>query len=280
MLILYIQLILITIITAISCTILGSFLILQGNALISDALSHAILFGIVIAFLIVQNINSPLIFLCAIFAGIFTFALTQTLTKIGTLHQDAAIGLIFPFLFSIAVVLINLYAHNVHIDCDAILLGELAFTPFEQFSFLTYDLGPAALWKMSCILCINIFSTSYFYKEFIIATCDHAYAQTINYHPTLFHYFLIILTSITIVQAFHVTGTILVISFMITPAATAFLINKKLLHMIIASCCIATIGVLSGFLCAHLSDVSIAGSIASMNGLIFFIVMLQQYCKK
>lgn len=280
MLILYAQLILITLITAIACAIPGNFLILQGNALISDALSHAILFGIVGTFLIVQDVNSPLIFLGAVFSGIVTFSATQALTHIGKLHQDAAIGLIFPFLFSIAVVLINLYANNVHLDCDAILLGELAFTPFEKFYFLDYDLGPTALWKMSGILCMNIICISYFYKEFVIATCDRMHAKIINYHPAFFHYFLMVLTSITIIQAFHTTGTILVISFIVTPAATAFLINKKLLHMITASCFITTIAVLAGFLCAHLYDVSIAGSIASMNGLIFFIVMLQQYCKK
>lgn len=276
MLLIYLQLLLITIITALACVIPGNFLILRCNALISDALSHAILFGIVIMFLIIQDINSPFIFLGAIGAGILTVTATQGLTNFGNLHQDAAIGLTFPFLFSIAVLLINLYADNVHLDTDAILLGELAFAPFEKLSIFNYDCGPAALWNMTVVLVLNIFCISYFYKELTLSTFDTIHAQIIGYQPILFHYLLMILTSITIVQAFHTTGTILVISLIITPAATAFLINKRVYHMIISSCLLAIIAVLTGFLAAHIFDTSIAGSITVMNGLIFLIVMLQQ----
>ncbi|MBP6870354.1 metal ABC transporter permease [Candidatus Babeliales bacterium] len=274
--IIYLQLLLITLVTALACVIPGNFLILRGNALMSDALSHAILFGIVITFLLVQDINSPLIFLGAIIAGIITVSATQALTKIGHLHQDAAIGLTFPFLFSIAVILINIFADNVHLDTDAILLGELAFAPFEKLYIFNHNCGPVALWNMSIILCMNIFSVLFFYKELIISTFDPAHAKLMNYHPNRFHYLLMILTSITIIQAFHITGTILVISFIVTPAATAYLLTKKLSHMITLSCMLAIIAVLSGFLLAHEYNTSIAGAITVMNGVIFFCVMLFQ----
>lgn len=272
----YLQLLFITIITALACVIPGNFLILRGNALMSDALSHAILFGIVIMFLIIQDINSPYIFLGAIGAGIFTVTATQGLTHFSNLHQDAAIGLTFPFLFSIAVILINLYTDNVHLDTDAILLGELAFSPFEKLYILNYDCGPTALWSMTFILMLNIFCISYFYKELTLTTFDTIHAKLIGYRPILFHYLLMILTSITIVQAFHTTGTILVISFIITPAATAFLMNQKLIHIIISSCLLAIIGVLAGFLFAQIFDTSIAASITVMNGIIFFYIFLHK----
>ena len=97
----YAQLLLISIVTALACVLPGNFLILRGTALISDALSHAILFGIVVTFLIVGNIDSPLIFFGAIISGLFTVTMTEMLTKTGQLNHDAAIGLTFPFLFSI-----------------------------------------------------------------------------------------------------------------------------------------------------------------------------------
>ena len=272
----YIQLLFITIVTALACVIPGNFLVLRGTSLMSDALSHAILFGIVVTFLIVQDINSPLIFLGAILSGALTVTVTEFLTWTGKINQDAAIGLTFPFLFSIAVILINLFASNVHLDTDAILLGELAFAPFSKFYIFGYDCGPIALWNMSIILCINIACISCFYKELQLTTFDPVYAKVIRYYPTLFHYLLMILTSITIVQAFHTTGTILVISFIVTPAATAYLVIKKLHEMIFISCLLAVIAVLCGFLIAHVCNSSIAGSITIANGLIFLGVMMIQ----
>ncbi len=269
----YIQLLLISIITSLACVIPGNFLVLRGNALISDALSHAILFGIVVMFLCVQDCHSILVFMGAIASGIITIFFTEQLSHRKKINHDTAIGLTFPFLFSIAVMLINVYANNVHIDTDAILLGEIAFAPFTKLYLYGYDCGPQALWNMSSIACLNAICSRYFYKELQITTFDPMYAQTIGYNPRLFHYLLMILTSMTIIQAFHVTGTILVISCIVTPAATAFLLTKKLHEMMITSCLLSIIAVLAGFLCAHIFDTSIAGSIALMNGLIFFIVM-------
>lgn len=271
----YLQLLLISIVTALACVLPGNFLVLRGTALMSDALSHAILFGIVVTFLCIQDINSPLIFIGTIISGILTVSITEVLTKTGKINQDAAIGLTFPFLFSIAVILINLFANNVHLDTDAILLGELAFAPFQKLYFFGYDCGPTALWSMSIILCINIVCISYFYKELQLTTFDPLYAKIMRYHPALFHYLLMVLTSITIVQAFHTTGTILVISFIVTPAATAFLLTKKLHEMIILSSLLAMIAVLLGFLIAHYYNISIAGSITLANGLIFLGIMSQ-----
>lgn len=274
--IIYFQLLLITIVTAIACVIPGNLLILRGTALMSDALSHAILFGIVVTFLIVQDMNSPLIFLGAICSGMITVTLTELLTTTGKIKQDAAIGLTFPFLFSIAVLLINVFAHNVHLDTDAILLGELAFAPFYKLYIGGYDCGPAALWNMSMIACMNIACIYYFYKEFQVTTFDPMYAKNIGYYPRAFHYLLMMLTNITIIQAFHTTGTILVISFIITPAASAFLLTKKLHEMLILSCLLAIIAVLGGFLLAHAYDTSIAGCITLANGLVFFMLMLNK----
>lgn len=272
----YFQLISIAIVTAIACVIPGNFLILEGKALMSDAISHAILCGIVVAFLLVENPQSPWLYIGALICGYVTITATSFLTASGNISQDAAIGLIFPFLFSIAVLLINLYADHVHLDTDAILLGELVFAPFDKLYLYNYDFGPQSLWIMSMILISNITIIWYFYTHLHIISFDPWYAKTRAYESVWIHQIIIIMTTVTIIQGFHAIGTIAVISSMITPAASAWLISKKLYQMIMISCLLATLGVVTGCIIAHSIDSSFAGSICLAHGLIFLGIMLNQ----
>ncbi len=272
----YLHLLLIALVTALACVLPGTFLLLRGNALICDALSHAILFGIVITFLIVRNIKSPIIFFGAVISGLATAYLTEQLAGNKKIDHDAAIGLIFPFLFSIAVLCINLFAHNVHLDTDAVLLGELIFAPLDTWYYQGYNLGPCALWNMTVILFCNALCIWYFFKELQLITFDPVYAASLGLRPKMFEYLIMTLTTITILQAFYVTGSILVISLMITPCATAFLLTYNIKQMITLSCLLAIIATLAGFLLAHMLDSSIAGSISCMNGLLFCMTLIGQ----
>lgn len=240
----------------------------------SDAIGHAILLGIVLAFLITKDLHSPFIFFGATLIGIITVAGTELLISTKRLMHDAAVGLIFPLLFSIAIILINLYASSIHIDTDAALLGELAFTPFNTLELYGIDCGPLAIWVMSAILLINILCTIIWYPSIKIATFNPDYAHSLGYRPSWIHYGLMTLTSITIVGAFDTAGAILVVAFMIIPPSIAYLLTKRLSHMLIISCLISLVTTLSGCLFAHMLNVSIAGSIATINGLIFCLVLL------
>ena len=135
-------------VTAAACALPGVFLVLRRMALMSDAISHAILLGIVLAFFVTENIASPLLIVAAAATGVLTVSLVEALNRTGLVREDAAIGLVFPALFSIGVVLISRYAGNVHLDVDAVLLGELAFAPFNRFEWNGMDLGPRTLWMM------------------------------------------------------------------------------------------------------------------------------------
>ena len=141
-----IEIILIAAVVAASCALIGSFLVLRRMALMSDAISHAILFGIVLMFFVVESTTSPLLVLAATLTGLLTVALVEALTRTQLVKEDAAIGLVFPLLFSIGVILISRYAANVHLDVDAVLLGELAFAPFNRLIVAGIDIGPQALW--------------------------------------------------------------------------------------------------------------------------------------
>lgn len=271
--IIYLQLITTAILVAISCSLPGTFLILRGTSLISDALGHVILLGIVLSFFITHNLHSPFIFIGATLTGIAMVSMIEMLIASKKMKPDAAMSTVFPFLFSVAIILINLHVSSIHIDTDAVLLGELAFTPFNKLMVGSYDCGPYSIWIMSIILLLNIITIVAFYPALKITTFDKDFAKTINYSESLTHYGLMALTCITIVGAFECAGAILVVAFMIVPPSSSSLLTHRLSHMLIASGMLAAIGAVAGSLVAHALNVSIAGSIATTNGIIFFLIL-------
>ena len=273
----YHEILLIACTTATACAIPGVFLVSKGSALISDAISHSILLGMVLAFLWVQDISSGWIFIGALLSGMATVALTQWLSSAKYIHQDAALGLVFPLFFSIAVILINIYASSIHLDTDAILLGDLVFAPFHRLIIQGIDYGPITFWNMCCILLINIIGISLFYKELIISIFDPEYAHSISYRPTFFHYALMLLTSITIIGAFDAVGSVLVISFIIVPAASAHLLSHDMKQVLIHAIGIAILSSIAGFALAQYSQGSIAGAITLIQGVLFFILLYSSY---
>ena len=265
---------LIAAVVAAACAIPGVFLVLRRMALMSDAISHAILLGIVLAFFVVQDLASPLLVASAAATGVLTVALVELLHRTRLVREDAAIGLVFPALFSIGVILISRYAGNVHLDTDAVLLGELAFAPFNRFEINGIDLGPQALWLMGAILLVNVLFVTIFFKELKLTTFDDDLAAALGFSPVLMHYLLMTDVSITAVGAFDAVGSILVVALMIAPPCAAYLITDNLRKMLILSVVFGVAGAIGGYWLAHALDVSIAGSMATMAGLLFLVVFL------
>ena len=268
------EIILIAILVSAACAIPGVFLVLRKMALMSDAISHAVLPGIVIGFLMTRSLSSPLLFVGAVGTGLLTVILTESLVKTGLVKEDAAIGLVFPALFSIGVILVSRYTGNVHLDIDAVLLGELVFAPLDRISFLGYDIGPRTAWVMGIILLLNIGVLALFFKEMKIATFDPGLSKSLGFSPVLLQYILMISVSITTVGAFDAVGSILVVALMIAPATTAYLLTDDLKTMIILSVIIGIVSSVLGFLVAWALDASAAGAMASMCGVAFLLAFL------
>ena len=268
------EIILIAILVAAACAIPGVFLVLRKMALMSDAISHAVLPGIVIGFLITRSLSSPLLFVGAVGTGMLTVILTESLIKTGLVKGDAAIGLVFPALFSIGVILVSRYTGNVHLDIDAVLLGELVFTPLDRLQFFGYDAGPRMAWVMGVILLLNIGVLLLFFKELKLATFDPGLSSSLGFSPALMQYILMIDVSITTVGAFDAVGSILVVALMIAPATTAYLLTNDLKKMISLSVLIGIVSSVLGFLAAWALDASAAGAMASMCGLAFLFAFL------
>ena len=208
---------LIAMVVAIACAIPGVFLVLRKMALISDAISHSILPGIVIGFFITQDLNSPLLIALAAVTGVITVVLVEWIQKTGLVKEDTAIGLVFPALFSIGVILIAKNANDVHLDVDAVLLGELAFAPFDRLMMSGMDMGPKSLWIMGVILLVTLLLLLLFYKELKVSTFDVGLSAAMGISPMVMHYGLMSVSSVTVVGAFDAVGAILVVALMITP---------------------------------------------------------------
>lgn len=259
---------------AIACAIPGTFLVLRKMAMISDAISHSILPGIVVGFFITQDLNSPLLILLAAITGVLTVVMVEKIQQTKLVKEDTAIGLVFPALFSIGVLMIAKYANDVHLDIDAVLLGELAFTPFDRLYYNDMDFGPKSLWVIGIILTITLGLLFAFYKELKISTFDAGLATSLGFSPAILHYGLMSVASVTTVGAFDAVGAILVVALMIAPAATAYLLTTNLKKMIALACFFGVFSAISGYWAANYLDASIAGSIATMLGLVFLAVYL------
>ncbi|GGW28833.1 metal ABC transporter permease [Arenibacter certesii] len=265
---------LIACIVAVACAIPGTFLVLRKMAMISDAISHSILPGIVIGFFLTEDLNSPWLILLAAFSGILTVVLVEYIQKTGLVKEDTAIGLVFPSLFSIGVILIAKNAGDVHLDVDAVLLGELAFAPFDRVIIGSADMGPKSLWVIGIILLVTLALLLAFFKELKISTFDKQLAATLGFSPVIMHYGLMTVASVTTVGAFDAVGAILVVALMIAPPAMAYLLTNNLKKMLLMASVFGIIGAILGYWVAHWLDASIAGSITTVLGVLFFLIYM------
>lgn len=264
----------IAVIVAVACSLPGVFLVLRKMSMMSDAITHTILLGIVIAFFIVNSLTSPFLIIGAAIMGVFTVFLTEMLNSTKLVSEDSAIGVVFPLLFSIAIIIITKYAGSVHLDTDSVLLGELAFVTFNRMKVFGIDIGAKAIYSMGAILIINLLFIIIFFKELKVVTFDPALAAVLGFSPAIIHYSLMSIVSVTAVGAFESVGSILVIAFMVGPPVTAYLITDDLKKMLVYSGLIGGLNGILGYQLASILDVSIAGSMALMTGIVFLLVFI------
>ena len=265
---------LIAIIVSVACALPGTFLLLRKMSMMTDSITHTILLGIVLAFFLVEDLNSPFLIIGAGLMGVATVWLTELLAKTKLLAGDAAIGIVFPLLFSIAIILITRYADSTHLCTDSVLLGELAFAPFNRMVVFGVDIGAKAIYTGGTLLVANIIFVVLLFKELKIATFDPMLAGVLGISPVFMHYALMTMVSLTTVASFEAVGSILVIAYMIGAPATAYLLTDDLKKLIILSAIFGAISGVTGFQIALYYDVSIAGSMAVMTGVIFAIALI------
>ncbi|MEX3714189.1 metal ABC transporter permease [Cytobacillus horneckiae] len=257
----------------ITCGVVGCFLILRKLSMLADAISHTVLLGIVLAFLISQSMNGLYMLIGAAAVGLLTAVFVQLLHSSG-IQEDASIGVVFTFLFAIGVILITIFADNVHLDVDHALMGEIAFVPFDLVQIGFLPPLPKAFLMLASVLIINLVIIVLFYKEFKITSFDPQMAAAIGIPVLLIHYLLMVMVSITTVASFDSVGAILVVAMLIAPGASAYLLTNKLSVMLLLSAVFGVIAAVVGYYAASYIDASISGCMAMMNGIIFLLVFL------
>mgnify|MGYP002778976483 CR=1 FL=1 len=258
---------------AASSALLGTFLVLRRSSLLTDAISHAVLLGIVLVYLLTGNAYSPLFVLGAALAGLGVVLLSELLASSRRVKTDAAIGLVYPLLFAVAVVLINVFARNVHIDQDAVLLGEIGFVWIDTTTVLGLEL-PKAMLTLLAVTLANLLFVLLFYKELKLTLFDAGLAAALGFSPVLVFYLLLGLTSVTAVAAFDAVGAVLFVAFVIVPSAAAYLLTDELWRMLAYGVLIGMASSLLGYPTAVLLDVSIGGMMALYTGLFLLLALL------
>ncbi len=243
--------------------------------MVGDAISHAVLPGIVIAFLLTGSRDSFEMIAGAALLGVFTTFLIEFFHKRARLQTDAAIGVTFTWLFALGVILISVYAGQVDLDQDCVLYGEIAYVPIDLWITDSGQvLGPRALYISSAILLINLVFIHIGFKQLFLTTFDPAFAATIGISVSLWNYLLMGAVSMTTVAAFDSVGAILVVALLVAPPATAYLLTDKFRVMLALTVVISVIISTAGYFLAVALDGSIAGAIVTVAGILFALAFL------
>lgn len=264
---------------AVNCSLVGSYLVLRKVTMMADAITHAVLPGIVLAFLITGSKGSLTILVGAGSTGVLASLLMAFLHKKVKVQSDAAIGINFTWLFALGIVLVSLFGRQVDLDPDCVLYGEVAYVPLNLLQTSSgINLGPQALYTLGTVLLFNLGLIVLGYKELAVTTFDPAFAQVVGINPNWWHYILMTATSFTAVASFEVAGAILAVALFVVPASTAYLITNRLPKMLVLSCCIGIVIAMLGYFVAMLVNGSIAGAMVTVGGVLFCITwILTQY---
>jgi len=257
-----------------ACALLGTFLVLRKMSLLGDAISHAVLPGIVIAFLLSGSRAAIPMFLGAAAVGILTTILIELFRDKWKVQEDASIGIVFTSLFALGVVLISIYAGDVDLDQQCVLYGEIAYTPWDTLIMGGQSLGPRPVWILGFVLIVNILFVTLFYKELQISSFDPAMAFSVGINASVIHYLLMGAVSMTTVAAFESVGAILVVAMLIVPGASAYLWSDRLPRILGLAVGFGVLSAIGGYSLSSWWNSSIAGAMTTVLGAIFLISFL------
>lgn len=244
-------------------------------AMVGDAISHAVLPGIVIAFLLSGSRDSFTMLIGAGIIGILTTFLIEFFHTKGNLQSDASIGVTFTWLFALGVILISVYAGEVDLDQDCVLHGEIAYVPLDLWITDTGTiLGPRVIYISGFVLVLVLTFVILGYKELYLTTFDPAFASAIGISTLLWHYLLMGAVSLTTVASFESVGAILVVALLIAPPATAYLLTADFKKMLFLTAIIGLAVSFFGYYLAAWLDGSIAGAMSTVAGFFFLLAFL------
>ncbi len=255
--------------------LLGSFLLLRKMSMVGDAISHAVLPGIVIAYLITQSNASVFMLAGAAVFGVLVSVMIEGLHKIAKMQTDAAIGISYTWMFAVGIILISALGGNVDLDQECVLFGEIAYIPLEPW--VTENgtlLGPVYIWLLGLNFIIVLLFVLVGYKALLITSFDPLLAASLGISTGVWHYALMGAVSLTTVFSFESVGAILVVAFLVGPAAIAYLLTDNLKKMLFISVIAGLFASVGGYFLAFWADGSIGGAMATVIGIEFILALV------
>jgi manganese/zinc/iron transport system permease protein len=253
-----------------ACAVVGCFLVLRRMSLMGDALSHAVLPGLAVAFIWSGTYSIGPLLIGAVLAGLLSTFLTQTLHQYAGVPSDASMGVVFTSLFALGVVLIKKYIHGVHFDMRCVYEGLLELTPWSRWELFGYELPRAAVMAVGMLI-VNAAIIAVLWKEFKLSSFDPALASTMGFSAGVMHYLLMALVAVTAVASFESVGSILVVAMLVAPPATAHLLVDRLGPMVLLAALLGIAAAVIGYVLGVWIDTNYAGmmtvSAAGLYGL-------------
>lgn len=263
---------------AMACALPGGFLVLRRMSMMGDAISHAVLPGLALAFLFTQQRDSVTMFVGAALVGILTAVFVDAVHRHGEVEESAAMGVVFTSLFALGLVLLVQGADHVDLDPGCVLYGALELVPLDRVTVGPWEM-PRAMLKMLVVLFANLLVLGLFFKELTVTTFDPGLADTLGISSRGMNLLLMALVAITAVAAFESVGSILVIAMFIVPPATAQLMTHRLGSFLGCSVALAAFSAWLGHWGAialppwlGFEDTNTSGMMAVVSGLFFFAV--------
>lgn len=267
------RIVLVGALTNVACALVGCYLVLRRMSLMGDAISHAVLPGLVLAFVFSGSLSIVPLFLGAAAVGLLTTFLTETLHRVGRVPADASMGVVFTSLFALGVVLLKRYVTGIHFDISCVWEGMLSKAALETFDFGGWQI-PEQLKTILPVVLLNLFVIGLLWKELKLSTFDGPLATSMGFSAPALHYLVMALVAITTVASFEAVGSILVVAMLIVPPATAQLLCDRLARMVIVACVFATLAAVFGYWLAVYWNVEPAGAMAVVAGAMYGIAVL------
>lgn len=242
------------------CAMVGTYIVLRGMAFLGDALAHAILPGVAIGYLVSNGAREPL-FWWALASAIVTSVGIGTLSKGTQLKEDTATGIIFASMFALGIAIIST-VRNYAVDLTHFLFGDV-------LGVSSTDVLRIALFGGVVILLIIAF-----YKEFLVLSFDPTLAATLRIPTRVFEYLLLIIIAITTVISLQTVGVALMVAMLVTPAATAFLLVKRLHVMMALAALLGALACVVGLYLSYYLNIASGAAIVLTSTLIFILAWI------
>lgn len=265
---------LLAVVTALACALPGVFVVLRKKSMVVDGIGHAVFPGIVVGYLLTRDLNSPLLVLGAALAGLLVVLGADWLAKTRMIAGDAPLGLIFPALFAVGVILVSSRLTDLHLDVHVVLVGDLNLASFDRLVVGDVDLGPSYLYVMLAVVALNAAFLVAFYPQLQAATFDPGFARLLGVRTGVLDTAFMFLVSVTVTAAFHAAGALLIIALVVTPAATAQIFAVRMGQLIAWTLAFAGLGAGFGFGLAYALDASTSAGMAVFYGLQFAATLI------